>query len=106
MLTNKVVRMITFTGSTAVGKYLKKESAQHVKKIALELGGHAPFIAFEDANIDKATSMVLASKFRNNGQTCICTNRLYVHESIIDEFTEQLTTKVGEIQVGDRKSVV
>lgn len=101
MLTNKDVRMITFTGSTAVGKYLMKESAQHVKKIALELGGHAPFIAFEDANIDKATSMVLASKFRNNGQTCICTNRLYVHESIIDEFTEQLTKKVGELQVGN-----
>src|SRR5690625_7730150 len=78
-----------------------KESSHHLKNIALELCGHAPFIAFEDANIDKATSMVLASKFRNNGQTCICTNRLYVHESIIDEFTEQLTKKVGELQVGN-----
>lgn len=101
MLTNKNIRMITFTGSTAVGKYLMKESSNHVKKIALELGGHAPFIAFEDANIDKATSMVLASKFRNNGQTCICTNRLYVHENIVDEFTEQLAEKINQLQIGN-----
>ena len=101
MLTNKNVRMITFTGSTTVGKYLIKESANHVKKIALELGGHAPFIAFEDTDIDKATSMVLASKFRNNGQTCICTNRLYVHENIVDEFTEQLAEKINQLQIGN-----
>src|SRR5690625_1255777 len=101
MLTNKNVRMITFTGSTTVGKYLMKESANHVKKIALELGGHAPFIAFEDTDIDKATSIVLASKFRNNVQTCICTNRLYVHENIVDEFTEQLAEKINQLQIGN-----
>lgn len=100
MLTNKKVRMITFTGSTAVGKYLMRESADHVKKLALELGGHAPFIAFDDANIDKATSMALASKFRNSGQTCICTNRLYVHESIAEEFTTMLSEKVAKLKVG------
>lgn len=101
MLTSKDVRMITFTGSTAVGKYLMKESANHVKKIALELGGHAPFIAFEDADLEKATSMVLASKFRNNGQTCICTNRLYVHESIAEQFTKMLIEKVSKLKVGN-----
>lgn len=101
MLTNKQVRMITFTGSTAVGKYLMRESANHVKKVSLELGGHAPFIAFEDANIEKATTMVLASKFRNNGQTCICTNRLYVHANIVEEFTEKLIEKVRQLQIGN-----
>src|SRR5690625_1149674 len=101
MLTSKDVRMITFTGSTAVGKYLMKESANHVKKIALELGGHAPFIAFDDADLEKATSMVLASKFRNNGQTCICTNRLYVHESIAEQFTEMLIEKVSKLKIGN-----
>lgn len=100
MLTNKAVRMITFTGSTAVGKYLMRESADHVKKLSLELGGHAPFIAFEDADIDKATTMALGSKFRNSGQTCICTNRLYVHESIAEQFTDRLTQKVEKLKVG------
>lgn len=100
LLTNKNVRMITFTGSTTVGKYLMRESAEHVKKLSLELGGHAPFITFSDADIDKATSMALASKFRNNGQTCICTNRLYVHESIYDEFTTMLTKKVKALAIG------
>lgn len=101
LLTNNDVRMITFTGSTAVGKHLMRESADHVKKLALELGGHAPFIAFEDADLDKATSMALASKFRNNGQTCICTNRLYVHESIADEFTNMLTEKTKQLKIGN-----
>lgn len=100
LLTNKNVRMITFTGSTEVGKYLMRESSNHVKKVALELGGHAPFIAFDDADLDKATSMVLASKFRNNGQTCICTNRLYIHKSIVQEFTEKLLEKVKQLNIG------
>src|SRR5699024_6933089 len=101
LLTNKDVRMITFTGSTIVGKYLMKESADQVKKVALELGGHAPFIAFEDADLEKATSNVLASKFRNNGQTCICTNRLYVHESILKPFTELLMKKIQNLKLGN-----
>lgn len=100
MLTNKIVRLITFTGSTAVGKYLMRESAEHVKKLSLELGGHAPSVVFEDADIDKATSLVLGSKFRNNGQTCICTNRLYVHESIAEAFTAMLKDKVGKMKIG------
>jgi len=101
LLTNKDVRMITFTGSTIVGKYLMKESADQVKKVALELGGHAPFIAFEDADLEKAISNVLASKFRNNGQTCICTNRLYVHESILKPFTELLMKKIQNLKLGN-----
>ncbi|MUK88368.1 aldehyde dehydrogenase family protein [Ornithinibacillus sp. L9] len=100
MLTNKEVKAITFTGSTEVGKYLMRESADHVKKVALELGGHAPIIAFEDADIDKATTLALGSKFRNNGQTCICANRLYVHESIAEEFTNTLKEKVQQLKIG------
>lgn len=100
MLTNKKVRLITFTGSTAVGKYLMREGSAHVKKLSLELGGHAPSVVFEDADLDKATTLVLGSKFRNNGQTCICTNRLYVHESIADAFTTMLKYKVGQMKIG------
>ncbi|MFD2045265.1 NAD-dependent succinate-semialdehyde dehydrogenase [Ornithinibacillus salinisoli] len=100
MLSNKEVKLITFTGSTEVGKYLMRESANHVKKVALELGGHAPIIAFEDADIEKATTLALGSKFRNNGQTCICANRLYVHESIAEEFTNVLKEKVLQLKVG------
>jgi len=100
LLTHEKVRMITFTGSTNVGKYLMREASNHVKKVSLELGGHAPIIVFEDADLDKAVSMSLASKFRNNGQTCICANRLYVHESIADEFTNRLKEEVQNMRVG------
>lgn len=101
LLKNKKVKMITFTGSTNVGKYLMRESANTVKKIALELGGHAPMIVFEDADLNKASDLALASKFRNNGQTCICTNRLFVHEKIYKPFTEILTEKASKLIVGD-----
>lgn len=100
MLTNKEVKLITFTGSTKVGKYLMREGADQVKKVALELGGHAPVIAFEDADLDKATTLALASKFRNNGQTCICANRLYVHEAIAEKFTNMLKEKVEKLKIG------
>ncbi|HLQ71094.1 MAG TPA: NAD-dependent succinate-semialdehyde dehydrogenase [Bacillota bacterium] len=100
MLTNKDVRMITFTGSTKVGKYLMREGADQMKKVSLELGGHAPIIVFDDADLDKAATLSLASKFRNNGQTCICANRLYVHEAIADAFTEKLREKVEQMKVG------
>ncbi|MGP4108172.1 NAD-dependent succinate-semialdehyde dehydrogenase [Virgibacillus sp. L01] len=100
MLTSKEVRLITFTGSTEVGKHLMRESADHVKKLSLELGGHAPIIVFDDADIDKATTLALASKFRNNGQTCICANRIYVHDSVKDSFTQQLTEKVKKLKIG------
>lgn len=101
MLSDKQVRLITFTGSTAVGKHLMRESANHVKKVSLELGGHAPIIVFDDADIEKAATLSLASKFRNNGQTCICANRLYVHESIEKKFTERLADKVEELKIGN-----
>src|SRR5699024_498346 len=76
------------------------ESANHVKKLALELGGHAPILVFEDADIEKSTTLALGSKFRNNGQTCICANRLYVHESIADVFTKRLQEKAEALKIG------
>lgn len=101
LLISKDVRLITFTGSTEVGKYLMKESANHVKKLSLELGGHAPSIVFADADLEKAAKLVLASKFRNNGQTCICTNRLFVHESVMNDFANLLKEKVQKLKLGD-----
>ncbi|MDP4157814.1 MAG: aldehyde dehydrogenase family protein, partial [Bacillota bacterium] len=93
-LQDERVRKLTFTGSTEVGKMLMKGAADTVKKISLELGGHAPFIVMDDANIDKAVADVIGSKFRNAGQTCICTNRIYVHESIEEEFNEKFSQAV------------
>ncbi|TLS37872.1 NAD-dependent succinate-semialdehyde dehydrogenase [Pseudalkalibacillus caeni] len=101
LLSNPHVRKITFTGSTQVGKLLMKQAADSVKKISLELGGHAPIIVLDDADVDKAVDGVLASKFRNGGQTCICGNRVYVHEDIHDEFVDKFVKKTKELQVGD-----
>ncbi|WHY71738.1 NAD-dependent succinate-semialdehyde dehydrogenase [Fictibacillus enclensis] len=95
------VRKISFTGSTEVGKLLMRKAADTVKKISLELGGHAPFIVMEDANIEKAVQGLLASKYRNAGQTCVCTNRAYVQESIAEEFTEAFIQAVSALKVGD-----
>ncbi|KML07692.1 NAD-dependent succinate-semialdehyde dehydrogenase [Rossellomorea marisflavi] len=95
------VRKLTFTGSTPVGKILMKNSADTMKKISLELGGHAPSIVTQDADIDKAVKGVVASKYRNAGQTCVCTNRIYVHESIVDEFTEKYVAEVKKLKVGN-----
>ena len=95
------IRKITFTGSTKVGKLLYKQSAETVKKISLELGGHAPFIICEDADIDLAAKEVIASKFRNSGQTCVCTNRIYVHSSIMTEFARAYSKLVQNLVVGD-----
>ncbi len=83
---NPKIKKISFTGSTEVGKILMEQSASTVKKLSMELGGHAPFIVFEDANIDEAVTGALQSKFRNSGQTCICTNRLFIHEKVYDSF--------------------
>jgi succinate-semialdehyde dehydrogenase / glutarate-semialdehyde dehydrogenase len=101
------VRLITFTGSTEVGKLLMKGSADHVKKLSLELGGHAPIIVFDDADLDLAAEMTLASKFRNCGQTCICANRVYVQKTIWDDFLEKLTEKVRRlsIDIGAKETV-
>jgi succinate-semialdehyde dehydrogenase / glutarate-semialdehyde dehydrogenase len=95
------VRKLTFTGSTEVGKVLMKGSADTVKKISLELGGHAPVIVMADSDLEKAVDGVIASKFRNAGQTCVCSNRIYVHESIVDSFTEKLVEKVKDLKVGN-----
>lgn len=101
MMKDKRVRKITFTGSTAVGKKLIEQSAYQVKKLSLELGGHAPAIVFKDANIDLAVKEIVAAKFRNGGQTCVCVNRIYVHDSIYNQFAEKYTEAVKQLQVGD-----
>ncbi|WP_019141852.1 NAD-dependent succinate-semialdehyde dehydrogenase [Noviherbaspirillum massiliense] len=95
------VRHLSFTGSTPVGRILMQQCAPTVKKLSLELGGHAPFIVFEDADIDAAVEGALASKYRNAGQTCVCTNRIYVHESIHDKFVEKLAAGAAKIKVGN-----
>ncbi|AGK53487.1 NAD-dependent succinate-semialdehyde dehydrogenase [Bacillus sp. 1NLA3E] len=95
------VRKITFTGSTEVGKTLMRGAADTVKKVSLELGGHAPLIVFEDADIDKAVKEAIASKFRNAGQTCVCANRIYVQESIIEVFSIKYIATVKELKIGD-----
>ncbi|MDG1026140.1 MAG: NAD-dependent succinate-semialdehyde dehydrogenase [Gammaproteobacteria bacterium] len=91
----------TFTGSTAVGKVLMAQCASTVKKISLELGGNAPFIVFDDADIDAAVSHCVATKFRNCGQTCVCTNRIFVHETIAEEFTDKLQQSIAALKVAD-----
>ncbi|ADG05141.1 NAD-dependent succinate-semialdehyde dehydrogenase [Kyrpidia tusciae] len=101
MLADERVRKITFTGSTEVGKQLMRKAADTVKHISLELGGHAPFLVFEDADIDAAAREVAASKFRNAGQTCVCTNRVYVHESIAEPFAAALAKRAAEMKVGN-----
>lgn len=95
------VRKLTFTGSTEVGKKLYAQAARTMKRVSLELGGHAPFIIFQDADVPAAVQQVMASKFRNAGQTCVCANRIYLHERIGDEFTDRLSTAVKALQVGD-----
>ena len=95
-----VVRKVSFTGSTEVGRILLKQSAQTVKKLSLELGGNAPFIVFDDADLDAAVEGAIASKYRNAGQTCVCANRLYVQEGVYDEFARRLAAKVAQFKVG------
>lgn len=96
-----VVRHVSFTGSTPVGRILMQQCAPTIKKIALELGGHAPFIVFDDADLDAAVAGALQSKYRNAGQTCVCTNRFYVHASLYDAFVEKLAAAASKIKVGD-----
>ena len=101
MTSHKDVKKITFTGSTAVGKHLLKASADSVKKVSLELGGHAPFIVFEDANLEAAVEGAVIAKYRNSGQTCVCANRIYVQSSIYDDFSQRFTEKASELVVGN-----
>ena len=101
MTSNPSVRKVTFTGSTAVGKQLIRECAQTVKRTSMELGGNAPFIVFDDADLDAAVAGAMASKYRNAGQTCVCANRLLVQEGVYDEFAEKLKAAVDDLRVGD-----
>jgi len=96
-----VVRKLSFTGSTEVGVKLMEQSAATMKKLSLELGGNAPFIVFEDADLDAAVEGAIVSKFRNNGQTCVCANRIYVHEAVIDDFADRLAARLSGMSVGD-----
>ena len=98
---NPLVRKITFTGSTEVGRILLRQAAEQVKKCSMELGGNAPFIVFDDADLDAAVEGAIACKFRNNGQTCVCANRIYVQESVYDAFAEKLRIAVSKLKVGD-----
>ena len=95
------IMKLTFTGSTEVGKQLMSDAAVTVKNVTMELGGHAPLIVHSDADIDKAVEGAIASKFRNSGQTCVCANRFYVHEDVLDEFTEKFTAEVKKLKVGN-----
>lgn len=97
---NPIVRKLSFTGSTAVGRLLMAQSAPAVKKLTLELGGNAPFIVFDDADLDAAVEGAIASKYRNNGQTCVCTNRFFVHERVYDAFADKLAAAVSKLKVG------
>ncbi|WP_119396393.1 NAD-dependent succinate-semialdehyde dehydrogenase [Salinibius halmophilus] len=99
--TDARVRKISFTGSTDVGRQLMQSAATNIQRISLELGGNAPFIVFDDADIDKAVAGAVAAKFRNNGQTCVCVNRFYVHRSVLSSFESKLVAAVKALQVGN-----
>ncbi|MBL0338551.1 MAG: NAD-dependent succinate-semialdehyde dehydrogenase [Rhodospirillaceae bacterium] len=101
LTTNPLVRKVSFTGSTEVGKILMQQCAGTVKKLSLELGGNAPFIVFDDADIDAAVEGAIASKFRNAGQTCVCANRLLVQDKIYDSFAKKLTEAVTKLKIGN-----
>ena len=101
LATNPIIRKLSFTGSTEIGKVLMAKCAGTVKKVSMELGGHAPFIVFDDANIDDAVTGAMQSKFRNTGQTCVCANRVYVQEKVFDEFCRKFIDSVSKMKVGD-----
>ena len=98
---NPIVRKLSFTGSTEIGRQLMAECAQDIKKVSLELGGNAPFIVFDDADLDAAVDGALISKYRNNGQTCVCANRLYIQDGVYDAFVEKLKAAVAKLNIGN-----
>ncbi len=100
---NPLVRKFSFTGSTEIGKLLMRQCASTVKKVSLELGGNAPFIVFDDADLDAAVDGAMLSKFRNMGQTCVCANRFLVQDSVYDAFAEKLAARVAKLKVGRRR---
>ena len=95
------VAKITFTGSTEVGRILMRQGADQIKKLGLELGGNAPFIVFDDADLDAAVEGALAAKYRNAGQTCVCANRIFVQAAVHDEFAARFAARVAELKVGN-----
>jgi succinate-semialdehyde dehydrogenase/glutarate-semialdehyde dehydrogenase len=101
MTSSDLVRKVSFTGSTEVGRLLMRQCAPSIKKLSLELGGNAPFIVFDDADLDAAVEGAIASKYRNSGQTCVCTNRFYVQDAVYDEFSRKLVQAVGKLRVGN-----
>jgi succinate-semialdehyde dehydrogenase/glutarate-semialdehyde dehydrogenase len=101
LTSSRLVRKLSFTGSTEVGKLLLRDSAEMVKKVSLELGGNAPFIVFDDADLDAAVAGAMASKYRNSGQTCVCANRLLVQEGVHEAFADKLAQAVKELKVGE-----
>jgi succinate-semialdehyde dehydrogenase/glutarate-semialdehyde dehydrogenase len=101
MTSNPLVRKLSFTGSTAIGRLLMQQCAPTIKKLSFELGGNAPFIVFDDADLDAAVEGAMASKYRNAGQTCVCANRLYVQDGVYDAFAEKLTEAVRKLKVGN-----
>lgn len=101
MTSNPLVRKLSFTGSTEVGRLLMEQSASSIKKVSMELGGNAPFIVFEDADLDAAVEGAIVSKYRNAGQTCVCANRIYVHENVYETFSQKLAKAVAELKVGN-----
>ena len=101
MTSNPIVKAVTFTGSTAIGKLLMAQCSTTVKRMGLELGGNAPFIVFDDADLDAAVAGAMISKYRNNGQTCVCANRILVQEGVYDAFATKLAVAVGKLKVGD-----
>lgn len=100
MTSNPIVRKVSFTGSTEIGRLLMEQSASSIKKVSMELGGNAPFIVFDDADIDAAVQGAMASKYRNAGQTCVCANRIYVHDAVYDQFAAKLVEAVSQLKVG------
>jgi succinate-semialdehyde dehydrogenase/glutarate-semialdehyde dehydrogenase len=101
MTSNPKVRKLSFTGSTEIGRLLMRQSAETIKKLSLELGGNAPFIVFDDADVDAAVAGAMASKYRNSGQTCVCTNRLYVQAGVYGEFVGKLAKAASALKVGN-----
>src|SRR5690606_24434021 len=101
MTKNPIVRKLSFTGSTEVGRVLMEQTASTIKKVSMELGGNAPFIVFDDADLDAAVQGAIASKYRNTGQTCVCANRILVQDAVYDAFAEKLAAAVSKLRVGD-----
>jgi len=101
LTSNPTVRKLSFTGSTDIGRHLMAECAADIKKVSLELGGNAPFIVFDDADLDKAVEGAMISKYRNNGQTCVCANRIYVQDGVYDAFAEKLKAAVAKLKIGN-----